>query len=258
MRSWERTEAGLLVPRVSRPNLILPGHDICGGGAGAVIGGNDAFTKLLLHCDGGDGSTTFKDSSGSAHSVTANGNAQIDTAQSQFGGAAALFDGTGDYLTVPYDSSLQFGTGDFTIDFWARPASLANNTFFSDRDGSGTTDSLIWFIDTGAGATGGRMSVVDESAYILGPTSDLGLSVNTWHHFSMTRASGTMKLWVDGVEVASGTVSNDFNNTTAKYIGHDPPGAPDYSGYIDEFRISKGVARWTASFTPPAHPYEGS
>src|SRR3990167_7740340 len=77
-------------------------------------------TSLMLHMDGADASTTFTDETGKT--VTANGNAQIDTAQSKFGGAAALFDGAGDYLTVSGSADWDLGTGDFTIDFWFRSA----------------------------------------------------------------------------------------------------------------------------------------
>jgi len=75
---------------------------------------DDSYTKLLLHMDGADGSTTFTDEAG--HTVTANGNAQIDTAQNVFGGASGLFDGSSGYLTVPDSEDWNFGTGDFTFD----------------------------------------------------------------------------------------------------------------------------------------------
>jgi hypothetical protein len=86
----------------------------------AAADGNDAFTKILLHMDGTNGSTTFTDTNagGSAHTWTANGNAQISTAQSKFGGASGLFDGTGDYITTPDHADYTLGSGDFTIDLW--------------------------------------------------------------------------------------------------------------------------------------------
>jgi len=74
--------------------------------------------SLLLHGDGANGSTTIVDSSTSPKTVTAVGNAQISTAQSKFGGASLAFDGAGDYLTIPDDSSFDFGFNDFTIEGW--------------------------------------------------------------------------------------------------------------------------------------------
>ncbi|MCH7827478.1 MAG: hypothetical protein IIC75_05850 [Bacteroidetes bacterium] len=85
-----------------------------------MAGGIDNFTKLMLHMNGTDTSTVFTDDSASAHSVTANGNAQIDTAQSVFGGASGLFDGTGDYLSIPDNADFDVGGGDWCVDFRVR------------------------------------------------------------------------------------------------------------------------------------------
>ena len=98
--------------------MLLPG---LGAPIGLIGGGvPDVNTLLLLHCNGADTSTTFIDSSRSHKTVTPNGNSQIDTAQSKFGGASSLFDGTGDYLSVPDSEDWNFGTGSFTFDFWVR------------------------------------------------------------------------------------------------------------------------------------------
>src|SRR3990167_4126243 len=80
-----------------------------------------ANTQLLLHCDGTDASTTFTDSGNTVHTVTANNSAQIDTAQKKFGTASGLFaSATSDNLSVPDHADWDFGTSDFTIDFWFR------------------------------------------------------------------------------------------------------------------------------------------
>ena len=86
----------------------------------------DSYTKLMLHMEGSDGSTTFTDEIGKA--VTANGNAQIDTAQKKFGAASGLFDGTGDYLTLANSNDWSFGSGDFTIDFWVNHATTPTSS----------------------------------------------------------------------------------------------------------------------------------
>src|SRR3990167_5305793 len=91
----------------------------------------DTDCVLMLHMDGTDGATTFTDSSDNAKTMTAVGNAQIDTAQSKFGGASGLFDGTGDWLTTPDSTDWDLGTGDFTIDFWIRFSSVANARVFN-------------------------------------------------------------------------------------------------------------------------------
>jgi hypothetical protein len=85
-----------------------------------INAGIDAYTVLMLHMDGVDTCTHFLDSELTPKAVTAVGNAQIDTAQSKFGNASALFDGAGDYLSVPDSADWAFGTGAFTIDFWTQ------------------------------------------------------------------------------------------------------------------------------------------
>jgi hypothetical protein len=81
------------------------------------IGGIDSYTKLMLHCNGADMSTTFTDDSFSARTVTANDNAQINTAQYKFGLASGIFDGSGDFLSIVNSSDFNFNSNDFTIDF---------------------------------------------------------------------------------------------------------------------------------------------
>src|SRR5215510_10654891 len=103
---------------------------------------------LLIHCNGTDGSTTFTDSSVSAHTVTADGNAQVDTAQSQFGGASALFDGNVDKLEITGTlGDFNFGTGEFTIDFWIRFSSVSGdqNIFDFSNFGNVTPQCYCYF-----------------------------------------------------------------------------------------------------------------
>ena len=76
---------------------------------------------VLLHGDGTNGSTAIVDSSTNNHTVNVNGNAQISTTKSKFGGSSMYFNGSGDYLTIPNNSSFDFGYGDFTIEFWMNP-----------------------------------------------------------------------------------------------------------------------------------------
>ena len=89
----------------------------------------DINTKLLLHLDGTDNSTTdadFIDSSASSHTVTQEGDAKLENTEKQFGETSAYFDGTGDYLSVPDSDDWEFGSGDFTIDFWVNFSTLPN------------------------------------------------------------------------------------------------------------------------------------
>ena len=112
--------------------LVYPSTHFSSSGGGGI----DSDTVLMLHGNGTDGSTTFTDSSlTTPHTPVAVGNAQIDTAQSKFGGASIYFDGSGDALTIPNDGDFTFGSDDLTVDFWVRfealPASGAKMTFLA-------------------------------------------------------------------------------------------------------------------------------
>jgi hypothetical protein len=115
---------------------------------------------LLLHMDGSNGSTTFTDSSSNALTVTANGNAQISTAQSKFGGASAAFDGDGDFLSIASNVAFAFGAAAFTIECWAYQSATPNGTGLISEEYTGPSDAVtfaIGFCDGTVGAqTGSR------------------------------------------------------------------------------------------------------
>lgn len=228
------------------PGLVIPGH--------ALSGGNDAYTKLLLHMNGSDASTTFADSSASAHTVGVVGNAQIDTAQSRFGGASGFFDGSGDYLTLDGSSDFAFGTGDFTVDFWWRtPASVADHAFFDCRPASTNgAYPLIAYENSGSKF----LYYVNTAVQISGGSA----SPNTWYHLAVSRAGGTTRLFVNGTQIGSSYA--DSTNYLNGGAGRPVIGTLGYltslynlGGWIDEMRVSKGIARWTGSFTPPTEAY---
>ena len=201
----------------------------------------NANTKLLLHCDGTDASTTFTDSSPSAHTVTANADAQIDTAQKKFGTGSGLFDGTGDYLSVPDHADWDFGTGDFTIDFWVRFNSVGNADFI---DRNNTSDFTVQYLSPNLLLQVGGSSVVSVA---WTPAAD------TWYHIAATRLSGVAYLFLNGILQGSAANTTNINSATALSIG----GANGrlLNGWLDEFRIVKGAAVWAANFSVPDTPY---
>jgi hypothetical protein len=207
------------------------------------IGGIDSSVKLLLHCDGTDAATTFTDSSPSARTITTVGNAQVDTAQSKFGGASLLLDGSGDYLSAASNADWSFGTGDFTVDLWVRFGSTSGTQCMVSVDQTG---AFILQLDSGSLRVS-RSGVGHDLSY------SWSLATGTWYHVAVTRASSAMKLFVDGAVVASGTVSTNYGQGLLT-IGSQA-GIHFINGWLDEVRISKGVARWTAAFTPPDGPY---
>lgn len=199
-----------------------------------------ANVSLLLHMDGSNGSTTFTDSSSNAFSVTANGDAQISTAQSKFGGASGYFDGTGDYLTVSPEA---LTNSDFCIECWLYIASLINyRMIYETRTADGDTSGFVFGVNSS-----GQLFV-----YLGGFVLTTGtITVNTWTHVALTRSSGTWRIFIDGT-LQTGTYNNSGSLTrTAVRIGMDWNTLYPMSGYLDDFRITKGVARYTANFTPP-------
>jgi hypothetical protein len=213
----------------------------------------DEFTKLLLHFDGADASTSFTDSSPSPHTVT-NNDAEIDTAQSKFGGASGLFDGGDDYLSLDGSSDFSFGSGDFTIEFFLRLAGTGEQDIYDSRPNGSS------------GATGPRIRVgpsTDIKLAASGVTIVSGpvLSVNTWYHVAFARDSGITRLFIDGVLQGSGADNTVYANGASRpMIGSTGalPGDDDLNGWLDELRVSKGIARWTENFTPPAQAYSAS
>jgi len=204
--------------------------------------------SLLLHGNGTDNSTTVTDSSSYDHTVTANGNARIRTTQSKFGGASMYFDGNGDYLALGNDASFAFGTGEFTVEFWVYILTASLNEGITVCGVSLTDGS--WQIGFGsngqinfkAGATGTALS---SSA----------VSKNTWHHLAVARDSlNTARIFLNGTIVDSATVSTDLSDPNLR-IGRNRSGAFYFNGYIDDLRITKGVARYTANFIPPTEPF---
>lgn len=216
------------------------------------MAGIDGYTKLMLHCDGEDGSQIFIDSSLVPKIVTVYGNAQIDTAQYKFGGASVLFDGSGDYLSTPDSPDFDFDgdTGAFTIDARIRLATVSLN--YQAIVTKGGSQSYGFYI---------KYNQLHFQFYREGwrthTSSSANLEINTWYHvvivFDITNNS--IKMYKDGIEVYSASETNDpIPDTTALLIGFDT-GAVYFDGWIDELRVSKGIARWTENFTPPTSPY---
>jgi hypothetical protein len=204
-----------------------------------------ANVSLLLRGNGTNGSTTFVDSSPTSKTVTAFGNAKISTAQSKFGEASMLFDGNGDYLSVSDTTAFDFLTGDYTLECWVR---LVAVTSYSLVINFGSQN--VYF---GVVARGANLFLQHyDGALVLEQSSGTSLSLNQWHHIAYSRASSQAKLFLDGTSVASGTNDNSINVSTLQ-IGWNAayPALYFVNGYIDDLRITKGVARYTSNFTPP-------
>ena len=207
-------------------------------------------TVLMLHMNGTDTSTTFTDSDDGAKSVTAVGNAQLDTAQQKFGTASGLFDGTGDKLTVADSADWDWGTGDFTIDFWVRYNVLTS--FFLIEFTAATGDVYIFYSDSGKKIEG----VINGGSFTTGTNSFMP-STATWYHIAVTRSGSSVYTFVNGSQIGStGTVTQSIQNATGLEIIDSAESGPlVLNGWIDEYRLVKGTAVWTSNFTAPSTEY---
>jgi hypothetical protein len=208
---------------------------------------------LALHMDGANNSTTFTDEKG--NTVTPYGNAQISTAASKFGGASAYFDGSGDYLSVSSSSSINLSSGDFTIECWIYLASAPNGQTMLNKDGvSGSSypsygatinssSRLTFTIGSGDGTS-------SLQAFVGAVTT---VAATTWYHVAITKSGTTIRGFLNGVLEFSGTQTATITDGgKALIIGYDvgQPASAYFNGYIDDLRITKGVARYTGNFTP--------
>ncbi|MBA1141765.1 LamG domain-containing protein [Mesorhizobium neociceri] len=239
------------------------------GNRRAAGGGSDPFfanVKLLLGFEGTDGSTTTTDEAPSPHAVTFNGNAQIDTAQFKFGSSSCLFDGTGDYLTIPdsADWDLSDANSDlFTIEFWIRPhGNVGNQRVMGQAPSSGN-----WSWDINSTWSGGNGSVQfrytsDGSSPTTIGTGTANLAIDTWHFIAVSKnASGKIRIWRNGTLDDSATPANSaiFNSTGTFDIGRNFATA-NLDGWMDEIRITKGACRYDTdgSITVPTAAFPRS
>lgn len=226
----------------------------------------DSETKLLIHSDTTDGSTSFEDSGGgdnSPHSITPNGNVHHETDESYFGTTSIYFDGSGDYLSMNDNEDWDFGTEDFTIDFWFRPTEdpaasqfpLAT-TYFSGGVFDGgyyiafNPSKHIQFVSYSGN------TVQTNKVWVPSPA----ITLSTWNHLAFVKTGGNLILYINGS--SQGPVVNSYSIDSSATSHPLTIGAIDvggytagFDGYIDELRISKGIARWTSDFTPPTREY---
>lgn len=207
---------------------------------------------LLSHLDGTNGSTALVDQKG--NTMTAGGNAHIDTAQSVGGGASMAFDGSADYFYLNNTTAFAFGTSDFTIEFWIKFNSVSaiqtifdwrstfDNGAYSRPDLFISTDGKLYYMTLNTAQINGTMT----------------MSTGVWYHIAVSRVSGSTRMFVDGVQNGN-TYADGLNydaGANRPLIGVVADGAQyGLNGWIDDFRITKGVGRYSSTFTRPTPPF---
>lgn len=225
---------------------------------------DDVNMVLLVHMDGPDASTTFTDSSASAHTLTAQSTAQIDTAQSQFGGASGRFNGGGPYVSGPVSSDFHL-QNDCTIDAWVYLDEAHGNVReIISYGGPGNTwngtDGIEWRL----------VSWSDSRIYFQWWNGTTNNNLNTpvinisggWHHVAVTGtflsgSNSTWRIFLDGVQQASAIagVPTQISSPNGLKIARAGADVNTWVGWIDEVHINNGTSLWQSDFTPLALPY---
>lgn len=217
-----------------------------------------ANVSLLLHMNTSDlSSTSFVDSSSNAFPVTGNG-VIISTAQSKFGGASGQFDGSTSYLTVPDNTAWDFGNGNFTVETWVRFVSNSVTQAIVGQRTSGSSN-IAWYFSYSA-STGLNFNYSSTGTGLQTRSVAFTPAINTWYHLAVTRSSADLRFFVDGTQqgtTQSAGTTTFFNSTAVLQVGAlNTSGRTSYlNGFIDDLRITKGVARYTSNFTVRTDPF---
>ena len=185
-----------------------------------------------------------------AKTVTFNDDAQLDTTVKKFGTASLKLDGANDSISIPSSGDLGFGTNtDFTIEFWAyaNTTGLSSATLFDLRD-NGTDAEGLSLAFRAAGEVDLR---VGTTTAITG--SGAGIATGVWKHYAIAREGTDTRLFVDGTQRGiKFSDTTDYGSSKGIVFGADFDGASNnVTGWIDEVRIEKGVAKYTGNFTAP-------
>lgn len=222
----------------------------------ALIGEGDPNwnqVSCLLHFDGAHDSTAFIDQTGKTVGVV--GAARLTTALKRFGTAGGLFYRS-DRITLPASADFDYGTGDLTFETFVLLGEITSggstsptSQYLMDLGANG----LVWSIN---GDAGGSTYFTTSGSGIISKTG-IGWETGRWYHLAITREAGTVRLFIDGALVATSTYAGALGTSGAALSIGNYGGGGSYgiSGVLDELRITKGHARYTEAFTPPAAPF---
>ena len=218
--------------------------------------------SLLCHFDSINSAGRFIDNSSNNFTITSSGGAGLSTSQYKFGGASAYFDGSGDYLSSPSTSNFAFGTGDFTIECWVYKIAGSETGILQISSTAGGLQSnynttLVIYTTTVNNNVGIASNNTNHTSTAFTNT------VNTWNHYALVRSSGVTKLYFNGnlvTDIGTSGAITDTTNYTGTYLAIGGYYSTTYlwNGYIDELRITKGIARYTANFTPQSFAFPNS
>lgn len=210
---------------------------------------------LACHFDGANDSVVFTDEKG--HAITVSGNARLTTTSPKFGATCATFDGAGDYVSLADSADMEFGAGDFTIEFWMKTTQSLQYACPIGRDtGSFAAGAWAVLLNATAGQIQFWNASYSTSAALLSPATAPGVNNGAWHHVAVVRNGAAFALYVDGTSRATATWTGTIADVALGInIGRDPGYSRDFNGQLDDLRITKGVARYTSDFSVPTEAF---
>jgi hypothetical protein len=216
--------------------------------------------SLLLHGDGANNGIVFSDNSPSPLAITRVGNTVTSTAQSKFGGSSLLFDGNGDALTAPNTGSVfSFSANSYTMEAWIRPAALTGNkVILSVSAAIASFFGVIYLAQQGTELLWGCRP--NTGSQFVEETSQGGTLITTdFQHVALSVNAGAAKCFLNGTQVGvDKTFVTPAFTPVGVGVGNSPnlfSSAESFNGYIDEARVTKGVSRYNANFTPSPDPF---
>jgi hypothetical protein len=169
------------------------------------------------------------------------GNAQISTTQSKFGGSSMYFDGTGDYLVSADSPSWDLGNT-FTVEGWIYPTSTTSYKTICAHGAGG------WYLSIASG----NLEAYDFTSGKTVTSATSSISTNSWQHIALVCNAGSAQFYINGTASGSATTGFVFSDVSGTFtVGEQGTYGYTFAGYIDDLRITKGVARYTANFTAP-------
>ncbi len=211
--------------------------------AGQVFGSvDDAYTKSLLHFN-----SDLTDESGKTWYPV--GAATASTTESKFGGGALALNGTNSAAKASDSADFAPGAASFTIDCWIYPRTFGTFNIIAEQI-VGDFDRWLLYLNSG--------SLAFWSSNGVSLSAGSACSIDAWNHVAITRDGASWRMFLNGTIVGSATSTSELQNPAADiYIGKQNWSGFEYHfhGYVDEFRFSNGIARWTSNFLVPSSEY---
>ncbi len=187
------------------------------------------------------------------------GNVSINTSVKKYGNTSMYFDGTGDYLISTDGPFVEPGNASLTWEMWINTTSATQYATLYSRTPAGFATGMWSLMINLASSTSGDVGLYVADANPSAPllqTTGVNIRDGSWHHIAVVRNGSSWVLYVDGISRATATWSGTVANIAGTpYVGADQAYGRNYLGYMGDLRITNGIARYTANFTPPTAPF---